>query len=181
MDEPLSNIDVQLRDDIRKEVKRIQQETGITTVYVTHDQEDAFLLADKMAVMNAGVVEQINSPEEIYFSPSSLFVANFIGESNAIPVRIVDKDKVVTPWGELSCNTNGHERGDAFLFFRPQQVQVEQNSFYEGVIMKREFVGGRYRYYIGIPQGEIKCYNQKIHRIGELVRFSINEAKVLFP
>lgn len=181
MDEPLSNIDVQLRDDIRKEIKRIQQETGITTVYVTHDQEDAFLLADKMAVMNAGVVEQINSPEEVYFSPSSLFVANFIGESNTIPVRIVDKDKVVTPWGELSCNTNGHERGDAFLFFRPQQVQVEQNSFYGGVIMKREFVGGRYRYYIGIPQGEIKCYNQKIHRIGELVRFSINEAKVLFP
>lgn len=132
MDEPLSNIDVQLRDDIRKELKRIQQETEITTVYVTHDQEDAFLLADKIAVMNAGVVEQIASPEEIYFSPGSLFMANFIGESNTIRVRIVDRDKVVTPWGELVCWTKGHERGDAFLFFRPYQVQVEQNGFYEG-------------------------------------------------
>ncbi len=179
MDEPLSNIDVQLRDDIRKEIKRIQQETGITTVYVTHDQEDAFLLADKIAVMNAGVVEQIDNPEEIYFSPGSLFVANFIGESNTIRVRIIDRDKVITPWGALSCKTNGREGGEAFLFFRPHQVQVEQNGFYEGVIVKREFIGGRYRYYIGIPQGEIKCYNQKFYRIGELIRFSIKEANLL--
>ncbi|MEP9412630.1 MAG: ABC transporter ATP-binding protein [Candidatus Brocadia sp.] len=180
MDEPLSNIDAQLRDDIRKEIKRIQQETEITTVYVTHDQEDAFLLADKIAVMNAGVVEQIDNPEEIYFFPGSLFVANFIGESNAIRVRIVDRDKVVTPWGELVCRTKGHERGEAFLFFRPHQVQIEQNGFYEGVIIKREFIGGRYRYYIEIPKGEIKFYNQKFYRIGEPIRFSIKEANLLF-
>lgn len=180
MDEPLSNIDVQLRDDIRKEIKRIQQETEITTVYVTHDQEDAFLLADKIAVMNAGVVEQIDSPEEIYFSPGSLFVANFIGESNTIRVRIVDRDKVVTPWGELVCKTRGRERGDVFLFFRPHQVQVEQNGFYEGVIVKREFIGGRYRYHIGISKGEVKLYDQELYRIGELIRFSIKEMKLLF-
>ncbi len=180
MDEPLSNIDMQLRGDIRKEIKRIQQETGITTVYVTHDQEDAFLLADKIAVMNAGVVVQIDSPEEIYFSPGSLFVANFIGESNTIRVKIADRDKVVTPWGELSCKTNGHERGESFLFFRPHQVQVEQNGIYEGVITKREFIGGRHRYYIGRPQGEIKFYNQNFYRIGEFVRFSIKEANLLF-
>ncbi len=76
----------------------------------------------------------------------------------------------------MVCWTKGHERGDAFLFFRLYQVQVEQNGFYEGVIIKREFIGGRYRYYIEIPKGEIKFYNQKFYRIGELVRFSIKEA-----
>ena len=176
MDEPLSNIDAQLRDDIRKEIKRIQRETGITTVYVTHDQEDAFLLADRIAVMNTGVIEQIGNPEEIYSSPASLFVADFIGESNTIRVGIADKDTVITSWGELPCKTNGRERGDAFLFFRPHQVQIEQNGFYEGVIVKREFTGERYRYYIKIPQGEIKFYNQKFYKIGEPIRFSIKEA-----
>lgn len=132
MDEPLSNIDVQLRDDIRKEIKRIQQETEITTVYVTHDQEDAFLLADKIAVMNAGVVEQIDNPEEIYFFPGSLFVANFIGESNAIRVRIVDRDKVVTPWGELVCRTKGHERGEAFLFLDHIRCRLSKMVFTKG-------------------------------------------------
>ena len=109
MDEPLSNIDVKLREDIRQEIRRIQQETQITTVYVTHDQEDAFLLADKIAVMNDGILEQIGSPEEIYSSPASLFVANFVGEANIIQVKIVGKDRVLTPWGELVCNTKGQE------------------------------------------------------------------------
>lgn len=97
MDEPLSNIDIKLREDIRQEIKRIQQETQITTIYITHDQEDAFLLANKVAVMNAGMLEQIGSPEEIYSSPASLFVADFVGESNVICVNIVDKDRILTP------------------------------------------------------------------------------------
>ena len=133
MDEPLSNIDVKLREDIRQEIRRIQQETQITTVYVTHDQEDAFLLADNIAVMNAGMLEQIGSPEEIYSSPTSLFVANFVGEANIIQAKIVGKDRVLTPWGELVCNTKGQEGENAYLFLG----LIRQKSRIAALVMVR--------------------------------------------
>ncbi|UJS16309.1 MAG: ABC transporter ATP-binding protein [Candidatus Jettenia sp.] len=182
MDEPLSNIDVQLRDDIRKEIKRIQQETGITTVYVTHDQEDAFLLANKIAIMNTGVIEQVDSPEGIYFSPKTFFVANFVGESNILPVRILRRDRVSAPWGEFVCNTKDHERGDAFLFFRPHQALIEENGYYEGIITSRDFIIGKYRYHISISGSgcEITLYDQGVHEIGKPVRFSMKEMRILF-
>lgn len=180
MDEPLSNIDIKLREDIRQEIRRIQQETQITTVYITHDQEDAFLLANKVAVMNAGILEQTGSPEEIYSSPASLFVAGFVGESNVIQVKIVDKNKILTPWGELVCNTKGHERGNAFLFFRPQYAEVDKSGRYNGVIINRYFTGEGYKYRISTSGGEIKLQVQEIYETGQSIRFSIKRMELLF-
>ena len=91
-----------LREDIRQEIRRIQQETQITTVYVTHDQEDAFLLADNMAVMNAGMLEQIGSPEEIYSSPTSLFVANFCRRSKYYAGKIDGERQGIDTMGWIS-------------------------------------------------------------------------------
>ena len=180
MDEPLSNIDVKLREGIRQEIKRIQQETQITTVYVTHDQEDAFLLAYKVAVMNAGMMEQIGSPEEIYTFPQALFVASFVGESNIIDIKIVGKDRILTPWGELVCNTKGHESENAFLFFRPHHVKIEKNGHSDGVIINRDFIGGRYTYHISTSGEKIKVQDQELYEPGQTVRFSIKKMEVFF-
>jgi ABC-type Fe3+/spermidine/putrescine transport system ATPase subunit len=181
MDEPLSNIDIKLRENIRQEIKRIQKETQITTVYVTHDQEDAFLLANKVAVMNEGSIEQTGSPEEIYSSPQSLFVAGFIGESTILPVKIIDKDRIFTPWGELSCHTNNYETGDGFLFFRPHEVKIADDGRFNGVITNRNFIGEWYSYHISTPAGgEIKSYSQALYEVGQSVKFSIMKMAV-FP
>ena len=180
MDEPLSGIDVKLREDVRQEIRRIQQETQITTVYVTHDQEDAFLLADKIAVINNGMLEQIGIPEEIYSFPTSLFVASFVGESNVIPVKIIGKDRILTPWGELICNTKGRERENAFLFFRPHQAKIENGGQYAGTIISRDFIGGVYKYYISTSGEKIKLQDQYVYEVGKSVRFSIKLMEVLF-
>lgn len=180
MDEPLSSIDVKLREDIRQEIKRIQQETQITTVYVTHDQEDAFLLADKIAVMNNGMLEQTGSPEEIYSSPTSLFVAGFVGEANIMQVRIVGKDRVLTPWGELVCNTKDRDEKNAYLFFRPHQIKVEDGGHCHGTIINRDFVAGVYKYRVSTSNIEFKLQDQTKHDIGKCIQFSIRKMEILF-
>ena len=180
MDEPLSNIDVKLREDIRQEIKRIQQETQITTVYVTHDQEDAFLLADKIAVMNNGMLEQIGIPEEIYSSPTSLFVASFVGEANIMQVKIDGKDRVLTPWGELVCNTKDQEGKNAYLFFRPHQANIDDSGYCYGTIINRSFVAGVYKYQVSANGIEFKLQGQTRHDIGKFIKFSIRKMDILF-
>ncbi|HUR93625.1 MAG TPA: ABC transporter ATP-binding protein, partial [Gemmatimonadales bacterium] len=94
LDEPLGALDLKLRQAMQIELKRIQREVGITFIYVTHDQEEALTMSDRIAVMNEGRVEQIASPQEIYHSPSSVFVANFIGVANLIPAIVQDSDGI---------------------------------------------------------------------------------------
>ncbi|MBD1381814.1 ABC transporter ATP-binding protein [Metabacillus arenae] len=91
LDEPLSNLDAKLRKQLRKELKKLQMEQGITTVYVTHDQEEALTLSDRVAVFNNGVVEQVGIPEEIYNQSKTEFVCNFIGEANSISKEVIDE------------------------------------------------------------------------------------------
>jgi ABC-type Fe3+/spermidine/putrescine transport system ATPase subunit len=91
LDEPLSNLDADLRHHMRGELRRICREAGLTTVYVTHDQKEALSIADRLAVMKEGRVIQIGTPEELYHRPNSLFVAEFLGQTNAIPGRVVER------------------------------------------------------------------------------------------
>jgi iron(III) transport system ATP-binding protein len=105
LDEPLSNLDAKLRLEMRQEIKRIHAETHITAIYVTHDQKEALSIADRLAVMNAGRVEQVGTPREVYRRPANRFVAEFIGETNFIPGKIVRASSTVasieTPVGHL--------------------------------------------------------------------------------
>ena len=94
MDEPLSNLDAKLRVEMRAAIKNIQRSVGITTVYVTHDQEEAMAISDRIAVMNAGVIQHIGSPKNIYQRPANLFVSTFIGRSNVIKAEMFLKDSV---------------------------------------------------------------------------------------
>ena len=103
MDEPLGALDLKLRETMQIELRRIQQELGITAVYVTHDQSEAMNMSDRIVVMNSGVIEQIGSPKDIYTNPQSVFVANFIGQVNILNCHVVKNDRETT---ELSYQSN---------------------------------------------------------------------------
>jgi iron(III) transport system ATP-binding protein len=108
LDEPLSNLDAQLRDEMRGELKRLQHKIGITTVYVTHDQSEALALSDRIAVIEAGRIRQIGSPQDIYFRPANPFVARFVGATNLLPGKLVGAangkgDVVVLQGRQIQC------------------------------------------------------------------------------
>ena len=130
LDEPLSNLDANLREQMRFEIRRIHQETGITTVYVTHDQAEAMVIADRIAVMNGGQIEQTGTPREIYEYPQSRFVASFIGQSNCLSGHLVEPGLVRC--GHLEVHTSDSSTfrpGDiVVLCVRPHAVQVRRVS-----------------------------------------------------
>lgn len=131
LDEPLSNLDAKLREEMRSEIRAVQQKTGITAMYVTHDQEEALSISDRVVVMNGGAIEQIGTPQEIYREPGSPFVANFIGGANLIPVTV----RAIENGRALAVSDDGFEFavagksqsaiGDsAFVMVRPEQIAV---------------------------------------------------------
>ncbi|EIL9237275.1 TPA: ABC transporter ATP-binding protein [Enterococcus faecalis] len=140
MDEPLSNLDAKLRKSLRKDIKDFQQAFGITTVYVTHDQEEALMLSDRIAVFNNGKIEQIGTPEEIYNRSETEFVCKFIGEAN----YLIEKDLL-----ELNIDLNKFKEFNSF-YIRPEKISFskEKNNIntISGVITNKEFYG-MYGYY----------------------------------
>jgi putative spermidine/putrescine transport system ATP-binding protein len=125
MDEPLSNLDAALRLEMRTEIRRLHQSLGLTTVYVTHDQEEALALADRLIVLRDGVVQQIGSPEEVYAHPANRYVASFMGYRNLLPVRLSSPDTVTGNGFNLTgVNRDGITEGDAVAAFRPTDVTV---------------------------------------------------------
>jgi ABC-type Fe3+/spermidine/putrescine transport system ATPase subunit len=134
LDEPLSNIDTGLRQRMQIELKRIQQKIGITTLYVTHDQTEAFTLADRVALFNKGKLVQIGAPDQIYENPANRFVAEFIGESNFLEGKLISgekgwafrlSNKVELALGEKSVENPNECKDGAFLTIRPQRVKLE--------------------------------------------------------
>ncbi len=161
LDEPLSALDAKVRVHLRHEMKELQQKLGVTTVMVTHDQEEALSMADRIVVMNHGIIEQVGTPTEIYTQPASLFVADFIGEMNQIPTTIAAKGKVKIGDKTLLCVTDGYKTGDsAILALRPEDViphgdgacspgtpdtiETAANTF-DAVIDEMEFLGSFWR------------------------------------
>jgi putative spermidine/putrescine transport system ATP-binding protein len=125
LDEPLSALDAKIRLRLRAELRKIQQDLGITTLYVTHDQEEALSIADRIAVMRDGRIEQVGAPEEIYATPRTDFVADFIGITNLLPCRVLSAADGVVEWeGEkLRARLNGETTGQAVtLSVRPEKL-----------------------------------------------------------
>ena len=108
LDEPLSNLDAKLRLETRDEIKRIQRETKVTSIYVTHDQEEALSMADEVAIMRAGQIEQIGTPWDMYNNPSSVFVASFLGNTNILKGKVGDEDANGMVTLEMECSENIH-------------------------------------------------------------------------
>ncbi|WP_047462527.1 ABC transporter ATP-binding protein [Rhizobium rhizogenes] len=134
LDEPLSALDLKLRQHMRRELREIQQRVGITFIYITHDQGEALTMSDRIAVMNAGRIEQVGDGRSIYGHPETPFVASFVGESNAIAGRIISTQdgmaRIETPLGLLSGrNPSGIAAGMlAMLFVRPELLKMAENN-----------------------------------------------------
>jgi len=133
MDEPLSNLDAQLRLEMRTEIRRLHQELELTTVYVTHDQQEAMSLADRMVILRSGRVQQIGTPEEIYASPSTSFVASFMGYRNIFPARVArQQDGRVTVSADgvelTGIAAQGHPTDDVIVAVRPEDVRIVRGT-----------------------------------------------------
>ncbi|ASI98292.1 ABC transporter ATP-binding protein [Thermococcus celer] len=147
LDEPLSNLDAKIRERLRGEIRRIQRELGITTIYVTHDQEEAMAISDRIAVMNVGRVEQVGKPLELYYHPRTEFVARFLGLSNILELKAENGRARI---GKL-CFDVGRE-GKVRVFFRPESVHVKPGDSAE--VLDYELLPGRIRLKLGID-GEV--------------------------
>lgn len=155
MDEPLSNLDAKLRVEMREAISDIQKKIGITTVYVTHDQEEALSVSDRIAVMSKGVIQQVATPTEIYTRPCNTFVANFIGQSNSIKAEVVDyKEQTATLRLETGLVTkvkkvSNCKAGDEVLVYvRPEEFTLaEAGQGMPAKVLVRRFLG-KYMQYV---------------------------------
>jgi spermidine/putrescine transport system ATP-binding protein len=142
LDEPLSALDLELRRQMQIELKRIQRDVGITFVFVTHDQEEALTMSDRIAVMRKGLLEQVGTPEEIYDSPASAFVARFIGSANLIPVTIEKTSNgratLMLPGGVRgeapTCGQTFEAGADALLMIRPERLEIAASAPAAGLL-----------------------------------------------
>lgn len=191
MDEPLSNLDAKLRIEMRNAIRQIQQKVGITTVYVTHDQEEALAISDRIAVMYNGVIQQIGKPEEIYSRPNNLFVAQFIGTSNAIHGKVLVKDKKPVlsfeNGYEVMLQTLHEEVRDqqkVIVSVRPQEFVITQDEeSMEGVIESTMFLGLNTHYFIQLSSGEQveviqDAENNEILPEGATIRLKLKADKI---
>jgi iron(III) transport system ATP-binding protein len=126
LDEPLSNLDAQLRQEMRTEIRRICKTAGFTTIYVTHDQKEALSVADRIAVMNTGKIAQVGTPDKLYHRPRSAFVASFLGQTNLLKGTVIDRNgatiKVQTPAGILTAQGTT-SASEVTLSIRPEQIR----------------------------------------------------------
>jgi len=157
LDEPLSNLDAKLREQMRNEIRRIQQQLGITSVYVTHDQIEAMTLSDHIVVMNKGIIEQTGTPEEIYRRPKSKFVANFIGRANFLPVMVKDAsgDSIaVECFGKVLRvpRESGASAGrKAVLVVRPEMIWISDGEgFLRGEVKRSLYLGDAVDYEVEV-------------------------------
>lgn len=189
LDEPLGALDLKLRRQMQLELKRIQTEVGITFVHVTHDQEEAMTMADTVAVMNAGRVEQLGAPAELYENPQTTFVANFLGTSNLIEADVAEKtgDEVVVTSAGVKLRlpadrltTQVPDGGRLLVGVRPEKISLahadDEGSIpagrnrITGRIVDSSFIGVSTQYVIDSPVcAELEVYAQNIERDGRLV------------
>ena len=165
MDEPLSNLDAQLRDDMRLELKRLQRELGVTAVYVTHDQAEALALSNQVAVMRDGRIVQEGRPREIYEEPRSRFVAEFLGNPNLFEGIVEDDSMVSTPHGPLAAQgAAGKQLGTRVIVaVPPERLALREGSpdghanQFAGTIVNRAFRGDTVEHVVRVGDQELRA------------------------
>ena len=163
-DEPLSNLDAKLRVQMRHEIRRLQQEVNITALFVTHDQEEAMTLADRIAVMNNGRLEQVGKPTDIYDRPRTRFVADFIGMSNLIEGRYDGAHFVARSGLTVPCPAGEVPQGDAVLSIRPEKIDLaaaRPGSRMTGRIERATKLGSLIEYVVCLPSGDRLSVHQQ--------------------
>jgi iron(III) transport system ATP-binding protein len=163
LDEPLSNLDAKLRVQVRRELRELQQRLGLTTIFVTHDQEEANTICDRIAVMNDGVIQQVGAPMELYQRPQNLFVANFLGTANILDGQVLadgtSRAFDLTGGIRLPIPPSANVPANAKLVFRPQDASIGPTGAagtpVPGTVAHREFLGSVVRYGVRIGDAEI--------------------------
>ena len=177
-DEPLSNLDAKLRVTMRTEIRRIQQEAGITAIYVTHDQSEAMALSDKIIIMEKGVVAQIGTPQEIYYHPASEFVADFIGEANFLKGKLSDKNGdagIVTVEGHAVPVVGVADQADGkecTLVLRPESAVLAESGVLPCKVIVSCFMGSYQNYHVMVGDTLVKITdynprNKKVYAVGD--------------
>ncbi len=178
MDEPLSNLDAKLRVQLRNELKQMQKDFGITTIYVTHDQEEALTLSDRIAVFNKGYIEQIGTPNEVYNFSKTEFVCNFIGDINRLSDEVVQKAAAMNP--DIDVKKHNYvrlERLHVNVDLRPGQIGLD------GVVTMREYYGLYIKYYIDLGSQIIKVIEKndgvRIYEEGQKVQVVLDPRDIM--
>ncbi|WP_328869996.1 ABC transporter ATP-binding protein [Streptomyces sp. NBC_00287] len=179
LDEPLSALDAKVRLTLREEIRRLQQELGITTLFVTHDQEEALSMADRVAVMRAGRLEQCAEPAELYGRPATAFVAEFVGTMSRIPGRMA-KDVVEVLGQRLPVDGPVPSSSDVDVLVRPEAVRVQADDTGDARVVAAAFLGAVTRVTVRLADGtEVKADLAEAPAPGAAVRVSLPERSVL--
>ncbi len=165
-DEPLSNLDAKLRRQVREEIRDIQQNLGLTVVYVTHDQEEALAVSDEIVVMRNAGIAQVGSPRALYDAPADRFVADFIGEANIIPCEIVgiEGDTATIQIGTFTHRlpARGLPKGTAALAVRPTRLKLGTDVGIEMTVRKATYVGSRMEYTLAAEFGDVFAVSENV-------------------
>jgi iron(III) transport system ATP-binding protein len=182
LDEPLSNLDVQVRLYLRQEIRSILKTAGTSAVFVTHDQEEALSIGDRIAVMNQGQLEQIGTPEDLYLHPKSRFVAEFVTQANFLPAQL-EQEHWQTEIGQFPALDPGvaTDRSQAEIMIRQEDLRLQADDSQRCVIRDRQFLGREYRYWIVTPSGQsiyARCPLDCQLAVGDYVRLMVSPDKV---
>ncbi|MBR1286174.1 ABC transporter ATP-binding protein [Bradyrhizobium sp. AUGA SZCCT0177] len=197
LDEPLSNLDAKLRVQVRRELRELQQRLGLTTIFVTHDQEEANTVCDRIAVMNQGVIQQVGTPKDLYEQPANLFVANFLGTANIVEGRVIgdgaSRAYEVAGGLKIPIAVDRKLAPGARMVFRPQDCTIvgagqsagRDRTEAAGTVTYREFLGASVRYGVraGTANIAVDCpfhAGDMLHEVGTTVTVAIATSSVRF-
>lgn len=172
LDEPLAALDLKLRKDMQKELRNIQRKLGITFIFVTHDQEEALTLSDRVVVMDKGRIQQVGTPQDIYNEPQNAFVADFIGESNILDGTMIKDFYVNFSGNNFECLDKGFEENEQVdVVVRPEDVDIVDISsgMLKGVVTSVDFLGVHYEIIVDIGGFKWMIQTTEEHKVGEEV------------
>ncbi|PMH41224.1 ABC transporter [Vibrio sp. 10N.286.49.B3] len=181
LDEPFSNIDTQVRHELISEIRKIFKKQGVTAIFVTHSREEAFAFADKMAVMNHGVIEQYGSAAELYYAPSSQFVADFLGGGSYLPAVKRAATEFDTQFGIIEAQSqNDIAQGqECELLLRPQHIQLSIAKASRITVLERQFMGEHCRYIIESEGNKFIATSAEMLNVGQSVTVKIETDGIL--
>lgn len=181
LDEPFSNIDTQVRHELIGEIRRLFKEQGVTAIFVTHSREEAFAFADKMAVMNQGVIEQYGTASELYFEPSSKFVADFLGGGSYLKATRVSEDTFETSLGIIEAKAQDQiELGSGCeLLLRPQHIVINASDESKITVLEQQFMGDHCRYVIDIDSHSLLATSPQPLQRGQAVSVEVDTQGIL--
>jgi ABC-type Fe3+/spermidine/putrescine transport system ATPase subunit len=191
LDEPLSNLDARIREEVRHEIKALQHKLGITTIHVTHDREEAMVMADRLAILDAGRIAQLGAPEEVYNRPNSPFVASFMGAGNVLALEArpanggmrieagADNDAVFVPGQSLAGPVKAHFRSEAARL-GPADAAAADRLLLRGRIVQASYPGGFYRYAVAVGQNQFMVDDTRRLAVGETVGIGLPVSSLHF-